>query len=95
MSGTHIGGIKAARTRGQGGPGLQQMLRATPEGLCPFCLDELPQSGSRRRVRCDAPECKVAYFRCWRRDERHPPPKSWRERRRQAQSIGQLRRNAA
>lgn len=95
MSGTHIGGIKAAQTRGQGGPGLQQMLRSTPAGLCPFCLDPLPKSGSRKRVRCDDPACETAYFRCWRRDERHPPPKSWRQRRRESQSAGARRRYAS
>lgn len=73
MSGTRLGGLRAAATRGHGGPGLAQMLRETPPGLCPFCLDPLPESSSRKRVRCDAPECETAYFRCWRRDERHPP----------------------
>ena len=54
-------------------PGLQQMRASTPPGLCPFCLDPIPPSTGRPFTFCGDPECKTAYFRCWRRDERHPP----------------------
>lgn len=105
MSGTTLGGRRAAESRGQGGPGLARMLAAARPGECPFCGDDFTQNTGvgRKRIYCQAPECKVAYFRCWRRDRRNPPapvvhlvlPGAWRLARRAAQSAGQLRRWAS
>ena len=54
------------------GPGLERMRKATPPGLCPFCLDPLPPKtpGTRDRAHCGDPVCLAAYNRCYRRDRR-------------------------
>lgn len=74
MSGTTIGGLRAAATRGQGGPGLREMRLTAKPGCCPFCDEPLAVNNGpgRKPWTCGAPECRVAYFRCWRRDQRHP-----------------------
>lgn len=51
------------------GVGLAQMKAATPAGQCPFCDDALRHNTTGRKAHtCGAPECKTAWFRCWRRD---------------------------
>lgn len=56
------------------GPGILEMLRATPAGFCPFCLEEIPPVPAGRRGprprSCRAPECLTAYQRTYRRDRR-------------------------
>lgn len=53
-------------------PGLKRMRAATPPGLCPFCLDPIPEHPGvgRKPTHCGAVECRAAYFRCDRRDRR-------------------------
>lgn len=56
-------------------PGLKRMRAATPPGLCPFCLDPCaPRTYAKGRPpgTCGDDICRIAYFRCWRRDQRKP-----------------------
>lgn len=58
-------------TGARGGPGLLELRRSTPAGLCPFCLDPIENDPHRRgpkRRHCQAPECRTAYVRTWKRD---------------------------
>ena len=57
-------------------PGLKRMKAATPPGLCPFCLDPLAKrtgKAGRPPHTCGDEVCRIAWFRCWRRDQRAPP----------------------
>ena len=56
------------------GPGLRQMLAATPEGLCPFCLDPLQPKHTGRPGNlwrtCGDEVCRQAWWRTYSRDRR-------------------------
>lgn len=52
-------------------PGLKRMKAATPPGLCPFCLHPLKNNPKGRKSHtCGDEICRIAWFRCWRRDRR-------------------------
>jgi len=51
-------------------PGLKQMREATPEGLCPFCLDPLPPKKTKPPKHCLDSICATAYQRTYMRDRR-------------------------
>jgi hypothetical protein len=54
-----------------GGPGLERMRDRTPDGLCPFCLDDLATSVSGKpTATCGSRECVRAYQRTYQRDRR-------------------------
>ena len=52
--------------------GLERMRDRTPDGLCPFCLDPLPQRHphAKHRKHCGDAECERAYHRTYQRDRR-------------------------
>lgn len=85
MSGTKTGALKGLATRirngDAGAAGLEEMRTAAKQGECICCGDPaVPRSAdpkaARKRKRgdwqdtCGAPECKAAWFRYWRRDQR-------------------------
>ena len=69
------GGGKGSKQNGDG-PGLRQMIAATPEGLCPFCLDPVQEKMAKGRPSqlhwqtCGDPVCRQAWWRTYARDRR-------------------------
>jgi hypothetical protein len=75
------------------GLGLQEMRAAAKPGECPFCGDPaLPRSRGTGdyHLGCGSPECKTAYFRLWRRDNRAALRHARSETEQPAQAVGEL-----
>ena len=51
-------------------PGLRQMKAAARPGMCPFCDQPLKPRHTKPHATCGAPECRTAWMRCWKRDQR-------------------------
>jgi hypothetical protein len=52
-------------------PGLRQMKAAAKPGECPFCDRPLDNNPTGRKAHtCGEPECRTAWMRCWKRDQR-------------------------
>lgn len=53
-------------------PGMERMRDATPEGKCPYCLDDIPPKkvGAKAWTYCGDPICLTAKHRTRKRDIR-------------------------